>query len=292
MALTQSHYRFGIASGTESTHGFLAAEDTPISLAVATQFLLRFCVQANATGLNNVDNEFQYRLNGGAWTNVTTTSAVARTGATAVFANAANCTKRLSGTGTFETTGAGCTHTGVSGGANNDIVANGNSETLIGMQIIAADVDMGDEIEFRLTRDGGLLMDTYAVIPKITVLPQTQVVLAQQNRGPATGINRLASGSRNIGARGIRRIRFDFPLQASQRDDAGTVFSAGIERSTDGGTNWQPDVEMSWSGGRTDPKTGLPIEPWLILSSPEPNVLYRGWLDLPAQLNIGCVASW
>src|SRR5688572_24726210 len=94
-------------------------------------FLLRFCVQANATGLNNVDNEFQFRqLRGGVeivgWTNITTSSSVVRTGATSVFLNAANCTKRLSGTGTFESSGAGCTHDGISGGANNDIVASGN----------------------------------------------------------------------------------------------------------------------------------------------------------------------
>jgi hypothetical protein len=28
MATTQQHYRFGIDSGTESSHGFYAAEDT------------------------------------------------------------------------------------------------------------------------------------------------------------------------------------------------------------------------------------------------------------------------
>jgi len=90
------------------------------------------------------------------------------TRSTTVFTNGQNCTKRLSGTGTFESSAAGCTQDGTSGGTTNDIVANGNSETEIAIQVLSADVALGDKIEFRLTRDGGVLLDTYAVVPQLT----------------------------------------------------------------------------------------------------------------------------
>lgn len=185
MALTQSHYRFGVAELLEATHGWLAAEDKPIMLPPARPFLLRFCVQADATGLVNVDNEFQFRQTRGGsvlvdWTNITTSSSVVRTGSTTVFTNGQNCTKRLSGAGTFESSAAGCTHDGTSGGTANDIVANGNSETEIGLQILGADTAIGDVIEFRLTRDGGTLLDSYAVIASLTVALEVFPIATRQ----------------------------------------------------------------------------------------------------------------
>ena len=169
MALTQSHFRFGINELAQSTHGWHAAEDVSVTLPADATFLLRFCVQANATGLSNVDNEFQYNRNGAGWVNITTSSAIVKAVTTTVFTNGANCTKRLSGTGTFETSAAGCTHDGTSGGSSNDIVASGNSETECALQVVGANVVRGDVIQFRLRRDGGLLLDTYAVTPSLTV---------------------------------------------------------------------------------------------------------------------------
>jgi len=173
MALTLSHYRFGIDELAESTHGWHAAEDTNPAqgvILVGVTFLLRFTVQADATGLSNVDNEFQYRKNGGTWTNITTSSTNVVAIAAAALTNGSNCTKRLSGTGTFESSAAGQTEDGTSGGTSNDIVASGNSETECGLRLVGADLADDDVIEFRLTRDGGTLLDTYAVVPTITVL--------------------------------------------------------------------------------------------------------------------------
>lgn len=180
MAVTQSHYRFGINELAESTHGWYANEDANPAqgqIALDTTFLLRFCLQCDATAQSNVDAEFQYRLNGGTWTNISTTSTVVRAVSTTVFTNGANTTKRLSGTGTFETSSAGCTTDGISGGTAFDIVASGNGETECAMQIRSADVAHGDVIEFRLTRDGGVLLNTYAVTPSYTVSKPTNQTL-------------------------------------------------------------------------------------------------------------------
>src|SRR3990167_2429937 len=150
--LRQTHFRFGVDELAESTHGWLAAEDINISLRADTTFLLRFTEQeAGGTAAGNTDAQFQYNKNSAGWVNITTTSSVVKAVTTAVFANAAACTKRLSGTGTFESSGQGCTHDGLSGGAQNDIAASGNSETECALQLVGADIAGGDIIQFRLT---------------------------------------------------------------------------------------------------------------------------------------------
>src|SRR5512134_747604 len=97
-----SHFRFGVDSGTESTHGWLANEDTNLSIAPDTTFLLRLTEQeTGGTACNNLAAQLQCRKNAGAWQNVTTTSAIVKAVVAAAFADGAPCTKRLSGTGTF-----------------------------------------------------------------------------------------------------------------------------------------------------------------------------------------------
>ncbi len=240
MALTQSHFRFGKVELAESTHGWLAAEDASVNRVAGAngQFLLRFNVQADATGLNNVDFEFQCRKNGGAYQNVTAASTVARTGVVAVFANGADCTKRLSGTGTFVTNNDGCTHDGTTGGNNNDIAANGCSECEIGLQIIAADVAVGDVIEFRLTRDGGTLLDAYAVTPRLTVAAEIFPVATRQP-GSVTSTPQTAPA----GANGKTWfVQCDIPQ--ADLDNAAVAFALSMEIQ-------QPDLSWSLNAGIT-----------------------------------------
>jgi hypothetical protein len=171
MAVTQSHFRFGRNELTESTHGWFAAEDVSpraATIGAGVTFLLRFCCQCDATLLSNADFEFQYRKNGGTYTQITTSSAAVKAVTPVCWADGANTTQRLSGTGTFETTSAGCTATGISGGTAFDIIASGNGETECALQLVAADLASGDLLEFRLTRDGAIVMDAYAVTPAIT----------------------------------------------------------------------------------------------------------------------------
>src|SRR3990167_10243516 len=150
--LHASHYRFGVNELAESTHGWHAAEDAnpaPGVIGLDPTFLLRFAEQeTGGTAAGNTDGQFQYQRNGGGWVNITTTSSVVKAVTTTVFANAASLTKRLSGTGTFESSGQGGTHDGLSGGAQNDIAASGNSETECALQIVGADVAGGDVLTF------------------------------------------------------------------------------------------------------------------------------------------------
>jgi hypothetical protein len=171
MALTQSHFRFGINESTEALHGWHAAEDTSLGAwtLVDTTFLLRFTVQCDTTAANNLALQFQYNENNTGWVDITTTSNVVRAVTSAVATNGANTTKRLSGTGTFETSSAGFTHDGSSGGAAMDIVASGNAETECAIQVRSVDVVNGDVIQFRLVEVGGALLSSYPVTPSLTM---------------------------------------------------------------------------------------------------------------------------
>src|SRR3990167_3656651 len=169
--LHATHFRFGIDELAESTHGWHAALDTSPAqgvIAVDVPFLLRFTVQeTGGTAAANTDNQFQCRLNAGAFQNITTTSSIVKAVAVVAFANAAACTKRLTGTGTFETSGAGCTEDGLSGGAQNDIVASGNSETEARLQVVFADVANNDTIQFRFSSPDWTV--TWTVTPTLTI---------------------------------------------------------------------------------------------------------------------------
>ena len=169
--LVTNHYRFGINELAENTHGWHAAIDTnPATgvIAVNTTFLLRFNVQeTGATAAANVDNQFQVALNGGTFQNITTSSTIVKAVAATPLTGGGNCTQRVPGTGTFETTGAGQTVTGLSGGTANDIAISGCSETECGLQIVGSDVAEGDVLTFRLTSPDFTI--TNNVVPTLTI---------------------------------------------------------------------------------------------------------------------------
>lgn len=172
VALHQRHFRFGADDGTEATHTWRAAEDTAISISPGVPFLLRIAVWEEGVpsgSAANTVNQFQCRKNGGAWQNITTTSTICQAVAVNAFTNGANCTQRLTTkpTGAFETSGAGCTEDGNSGGNANDIAAGGYSETEAGLQLVSADLAQGDVVEFRLVCSPTPI-SVYDVIPGAT----------------------------------------------------------------------------------------------------------------------------
>lgn len=168
--LRQTHFRFGKDDGTESAHTWWQNVDVNHTQLITADwtFLLRFTEQETGnTAASNTDAQFQYNKNGAGWVDITTTSVVVKAVAVNAFTNGQACTKRLTGTGTFETTGAGCTEDGSSGGTANDIVALGNSETEAGLQVVAAQVANNDTIQFRFTSPDWTV--SYDVTPTLTI---------------------------------------------------------------------------------------------------------------------------
>ena len=171
ISLHQRHYRFGQDNGTESTHTWYGDEDTPVTMQTGQSFLLRIAVwEEGNTAAPNTSNQFQCRRNAGAWQNITTTSTICKAVAVAAFTDAQHCTRRLTAkpTGSFENSGQGCTEDGLSGGSQNDIGANGYSETEAGLQLIGADLATGDTVEFRLVCSP-VNIAVYDVTPSLTV---------------------------------------------------------------------------------------------------------------------------
>ena len=176
--LRQTHFRFGKDDGTEAAHTFWQLEDVNHTQVITANwiFLLRFTEQeSGGTAANNTDAVFQYNKNGAGWVDITTTSSVVKAVAVGAFTNGQACTKRLSGTGTFEASGAGCTEDGSSGGAPNDIAASGNSETEAGLEVVFADVVTGDVIQFRFRSPDWTI--TYTVTPTLTISITANVVV-------------------------------------------------------------------------------------------------------------------
>lgn len=170
LTLSQTHFRFGYDDGTESGHTFRASEDTNVTISEGQTFLLRFKIQeSGASAGNNLALQFQYNKDGAGWVNITTTSAVVRALPVAAFANGADCTARLTGTGTFVTNNDGCTEDGTSGGSNNDVASNGNTETECALQVVAGTTSAGSVIQFRLTVSGPTTTIIYSVTPSLTV---------------------------------------------------------------------------------------------------------------------------
>lgn len=171
MPITISHYRFGTNTGTETTHGWHANEDTnptPGTIALDTTALLRFCTQADGSAYANADWQFEYRKNGGTWTSISTSSTNVRAVTPSCWANADTTTQRLSGTGTFEDANAGCTVDGTSGGTAYDLAANENCETELAFQLRSADLVGGDYVEFRITSIDGYSL-TYSYTPRLDI---------------------------------------------------------------------------------------------------------------------------
>jgi len=212
VSLSQASFRFGSNDGTESTHGWLGDQNADISLQTATTFLLRILVQeTGGTAIANVNFEFQCSKNGAGWNNVTTTSAVCRAVASTPLVDGGDSSNRLGGTGAFDATNDCQTEVGQSGGPANDCAASGKMETVCSMQIVDADVADDDLIDFRLTRDVGILLEVYAVTATLTVIKAA----AYTDSGTMVGTG-IATGSDVAG-----------------RVDAGTMAGSGVSSGSD-----------------------------------------------------------
>src|SRR5574342_1335114 len=165
--LRQVAWRFGNDDGTtQANHTFRAAENAVSGLKLDTNYLLRIGIQEVGDAAANLAQQFQYSLNQADWVNITTTSNVARAVAVASYANNADSTTRLATlTGSPDASNVNCTEDGSSRGTQNDVPANGHSETVLGFQLRSADIAAGTTVYFRVTVSGPTTSITYTVTP-------------------------------------------------------------------------------------------------------------------------------
>src|SRR3990167_5181586 len=166
-----THFRWGNDDGTtEANYTFAAAQDANLgTVAEGATLLLRVGMQeTGGTAAGNHDFQLRRAINGGAFANVTTTSTHVKAVAAASYANGADASQRLTGmTGTFESSGDGCSEDGLAGGAQMDIAASGNSECVFSVQFVAADLNPGDVVTFDITSHDSTI--TNDIVPTATI---------------------------------------------------------------------------------------------------------------------------
>jgi len=169
-AVTQRAFRFYNDDGSESASTAAAAQDTNVTITEGggnQSFHLRIGLQeTGGTSGNSTDDwQLQYSKNGGAWTNVTTTSSNVKAFDSANLMDSGGTTNRLTG-------GTGAYNPGKisEDGLLDDLflLASRHTEFLYAIQTIDADLAATDTLDFRVLYNGATTGVTYSVTPRIT----------------------------------------------------------------------------------------------------------------------------
>ena len=167
---SQVAFRHREDDGSETGATWIAAENvglTDLDVSTNRAVRTRVAVQETAGGANNnLDLTIQYRRNEGAWldVNASTVAVIFRT--SPFVADQTPTTDQLSTpAGTF----AGGAFVSASGSeARISFEGNDHGENEYSLELVAADLDDGDVLEFRLLGDGAVL-SSYPETPTITV---------------------------------------------------------------------------------------------------------------------------
>jgi len=163
-SMNQLQFQWAQDDGTEATSTLLLSPGSDISVDLSAgnaNRQLRFVVEETAGfANNNYTDQYQSDLNASAtWENVTTTE-----NGDGVLVDTTNLTDRAPstqrvGTGTFISTNDGQTTDGSPGGPAQDYSGNDEAEMVCAFTFVAASLNDGDTIDFRMggvdTRTGG-----------------------------------------------------------------------------------------------------------------------------------------
>lgn len=178
----QDSFRFRNDDGSEAAATWLANLNTNATVIIGQTFRLRFLVQETAGGTNSEGFKIQHNLNGAGWVDTTNVSSIARVVASTGLTEGGDTTQQLGG-GTFQTDndgqedGDGTTPNTAESKANKDI------ELEFAIQLLDADVDDSDEVQFRVVKSGGGALDTYTRTPTATAAAPTPVYEQNTFRG-------------------------------------------------------------------------------------------------------------
>lgn len=169
MAHTTDLQRFRFyADGTEAGASALAAQNTNIQVDVSAAngvAVLRAGLQETGAEAQNGAWLIEYSHNGGAWTQLTTSTPYVRGYNSSSLTDDGATTSRLTGgTGTFDA--GAISEDGTS--ASTSLGASRHTEALFPMEIVKADVNDGDRIDFRVKH--GAATAVFTVVPRITVV--------------------------------------------------------------------------------------------------------------------------
>lgn len=171
-SLSQAAFRGRNDDGSESVATWKAVENTGWTQAVDENFRVRFVVDETAGGTeSNIILKLQYNRNAAGWIDVTATSSVVRSAASANVAEEQATTRQLAGgSGTF-VAGAIDEDDGLAGeGSQIDFAVGGElTEVEYSAQVRSVDVVNNDSIQLRVIRSSGTVLENYAQTPTVTV---------------------------------------------------------------------------------------------------------------------------
>ena len=167
MATDQFGWRGRNDDGTEVTATFKANQGVAWIQQCDVNFRVRYGVQISggaSSGISNLNIQHQYSLNGTDWVDATGSSGYARASASPNVADNAGVLQRLTGaTGTFIGLTGFDESSGNAGGANMDVVDDGNFEVEYCLQLRSAECANGQSIYLRCwNADASAAWTTYS----------------------------------------------------------------------------------------------------------------------------------
>jgi hypothetical protein len=218
--LDQDSFAFYNDDGSESAATIIGTVNTNPTLEVDTTYHARLLLQEDGGGSNTVAFTWQYSLNSGTWTNVTTTSSVVKAVNSANLTDGADCTQRI-GSGTFISNNNGVTEDGSAGTCA--FAGNDEAETLLAFQIVSTDVIDTDSVQLRVSE-----CNTFTRTPDITVNEASTV----EGVGAFTGVASFtATGQSTFNATGSFAGVASFPFAGTTQINATGDF-AGVAAFT------------------------------------------------------------
>ena len=193
----QDAHHFRQDNGSETTAAFLGLVNSDINVGPAetigldSNARLRIVVQETAGFADsNHRCDWQYSLNGGAWTDIDgATSLVIRAATSANYADGDHTTQQV-GSGSFVTPNLGMDDgDGSSGGASPDFLGSDETEFEFCFQVRSADVSDTDTIDIKGTSKG-TDYNTYTNIGRITIVDPA----GADPEGPLVGGKLVAGG--------------------------------------------------------------------------------------------------
>lgn len=173
-AITQAAYRVYNDDGGEATATAAEAENTAYTANVSTtdwsghlRIRLDETGAGSASGAATDDYQLQVSKNGGAFANVTTTSANVKGFDSINLTDGNATTQRLTAGGGIFVQGKQAEDGLID---NIALTANNHTEHLWSVQVVKADVVNGDALTFRVLLNGATTNVTYTVTPTMNVL--------------------------------------------------------------------------------------------------------------------------
>ncbi len=198
MALDQTDYRWENDDGSESASTFLAAVNTSVDIDVANGDVskrLRIALFNTAAGTIST-GQLEFSINGGAWTNLTTSSTPVKAFNSTNLTDSNDCTQRINAT-TFVNTNEGVIETGSGGISEFD---GDGVEHLYTITFISSAMSYDDSINFRIA-EASTFTNTANAIIKITPTITTASIRSVEN-----GTSLTASLTPTLKASGNDRI--------------------------------------------------------------------------------------